>query len=77
MVYKYLLVQIYSSDLFLWMGFIYCVNVFLKKKAVWPIFIDGIQLSQGYRATSRRHFTFYTKLLSTLSFPKNLLPTIF
>ena len=43
MVYKYLLVQIDSSDLFFWVGFIYCVNFFLKK-ALWPLFMDGIQL---------------------------------
>ena len=30
-----------------------------KKKTLWPIFIDGVQLSQGYRATMRRHFTFH------------------
>ena len=31
MVYKYLLVQTHSSDLFFWVGFIYCVNFFKKK----------------------------------------------
>ena len=24
-----------------------------------PLFIDGIQLPRGYRATTRGHFTFY------------------
>ena len=32
MVYKYLLGQIHSSDLFFWVGFIYCVNLFFLKK---------------------------------------------
>ena len=30
-----------------------------NKKTLWPFFMDGIQLPQGYRATSRRQFTFY------------------
>ena len=29
-----------------------------KLKTLWPLFMDGVQLSQGYRVTSRRHFTF-------------------
>ena len=29
------------------------------KKALWPRFMDGVQLSQGYRTTSWRQFTFY------------------
>ena len=29
------------------------------KKTLWPLFMDGVQLSQSYRATSRRQFTFY------------------
>ena len=32
-------------------------NVF--KKTLWPLFMDGVQLPQGYRATTRRQFTFY------------------
>ena len=28
-------------------------------KTLWPLFIDGVQLCQGYRATSMRQFTFY------------------
>ena len=43
MVYKYLLVQIPSSDLFFWLGFIYCVISLIK--ALWPLFMDEIQLS--------------------------------
>ena len=31
----------------------------LKKKTLWPLFMDGVQLPQGYRGTSRRQFTFY------------------
>ena len=31
----------------------------LQKNTLWPLFMDGIQLSQGYRATMRRQFTFY------------------
>ena len=45
MVYKHLLEQIYSSDSFFWVGFIYRVNLF--KKALWLFFMDGIQLPQG------------------------------
>ena len=33
---------------------------FLKKKnPSWPLFMDQVQLPQGYRATTRRQFTFY------------------
>ena len=32
-----------------------------KKKTLWPLFIDGVQLPQA-RATSRRQFTFYHKV---------------
>ena len=43
--------------------------------------MNGVQLPQGYKATTRRHFTFYFtlyhKLPSILSFPKKLVPTIF
>ena len=38
MVYKYLLVQINSSDLFLWVGFIYCVKFKKKKKSFMALF---------------------------------------
>ena len=30
-----------------------------KKKTLWILFMDGVQPSQGYRATTRRQFTFY------------------
>ena len=29
------------------------------KKTLWPLFMDGVQLSQGYKATKRKQFTFY------------------
>ena len=35
------------------------------KKAIWPLFMDGVQLSQGYRATRRRQFTFYHSVPSS------------
>ena len=76
MVYKYVLVQIHSSDLFFWVGFIYCY-FFLKKKALWPLFMDGIQLPQGYRATKRRHFTFYHQAVIGLKFTKKVAANYF
>ena len=30
-----------------------------KKKTLWPLFVHGVQLFQGYRATTSRQFTFY------------------
>ena len=33
-----------------------------KKTTLQRLFMDGVQLPQGYRATSRRQFTFTTKL---------------
>ena len=30
-----------------------------KTKTLWLLFVDGVQLPQGYRATSRKQFTFY------------------
>ena len=33
-------------------------NFFLKK-TLWPLLMDGVQLSQGYGATTRRQFNFY------------------
>ena len=44
MVYKYLQVQIHSSDLFFFVGFIYCFFLKKKKKALWALFMDGIQM---------------------------------
>ena len=41
-------------------GIIRCFRrLLLKKTTLWPLFVDGVQLSQGYRATTRRQFTFY------------------
>ena len=34
-------------------------SIYFLKKTLWPLFMDGAQLSQGYRATTRRQFTFY------------------
>ena len=34
----------------------------LSKKTLWPLFMDGVQLPQDYRATTRRKFTFYHKV---------------
>ena len=31
--------------------------VTLLRKTLWPLFMDGVQLSQSYRATTRRQFT--------------------
>ena len=31
----------------------------IKKATLWSFFMDGVRLPQGYRATSRRQFTFY------------------
>ena len=30
-----------------------------SKRPLWTPFIDGVQLSQGYRATTKRQFNFY------------------
>ena len=30
-----------------------------KKKTLFPLFMDGVQLSQGCRVTTRRQFTYY------------------
>ena len=30
-----------------------------NKKTLWHLFMDGVQLPQGYRAITRRQFTFY------------------
>ena len=34
-------------------------NLKLKRKTLWPLFVDGVQLSQGYRANTKRQFTYY------------------
>ena len=37
-------------------------KLYLKKKqTLWPLFIDGVQLPQGYRATSGGSLVFTTK----------------
>ena len=65
MVDKYLLVQIHSSDLFLIVFYLLLFYLFIflfkkkERKALWSVFMNGIQLLEGYRATTRRHFTFY------------------
>ena len=30
-----------------------------QEKTLWPFFMDEVQLPQGYRATTRRQFTFF------------------
>ena len=35
-----------------------CIFV-LNLKTLWPLFMDGVQLCQGYKTTTRRQFTFY------------------
>ena len=44
----------------------YLVNAYIVKaifnwslKTLWPLFMNGVQLSQGYRGTTKRQFTFY------------------
>ena len=32
---------------------------FKKKKRLWHLFMDDVQLSQGYEATTMTQFTFY------------------
>ena len=34
-----------------------------KKETLWPFFMDGVKLYQGYRATTKRQFTFTIKSL--------------
>ena len=41
-------------------------------KTLWPYFMDWVQLSHGYRATTRRQFTFSLLLLLLLSSQKVL-----
>ena len=36
-------------------------DIFLKKNISWPLFMDTIQLPQGWRATTRRQVTFNHK----------------
>ena len=79
MVYKYLLGQIPASDLFFWVGFIYCFCFFFlfsfKEKLYGLFFMDGIQLPTEPLQGGTLLFT--TELPPILSFSKKLLPTIF
>ena len=75
MVYKYLLVQIRSSDLFLWLDFIYRVNFF--KKHYGTFLWMGFNCFKATEPLRGGTLLFTTKLQSTLSFPKKLLSTIF
>ena len=77
MVYKYLPVQIHSYDIFLPVGFIYCVNFFWKKKLYGPFLWMGFNCLKATEPLRGGTLLFTTKLPSILSFPKNLLPTIF
>ena len=76
MIYKYLLVQIHSSDLFFWVGFIYCY-IFFKKKLYGPFLWMGFNCLKATEPLRGGTLLFTTKLPSILSFPKKLLPTIF
>ena len=38
------------------------IILYEKLKTVWPLFINAVQLSQGYRCTTRRQVTFYHSL---------------
>ena len=78
MVYKYLLVQINSSDLFLWVGFIYCVFLFcFFKKSFMTPFYGWDSTASRCRPMRGGTLLFTTKLPSILDFPENLLPPIF
>ena len=62
------IVQIYSSS---WVLFtVLFIFYFFKKEALWPLLMDGIQMPQGYTATTRRHLTFYHYATIDLKFPK-------
>ena len=76
MVYKYLLGQIHSSDLFFWVGFICCVN-FSWKKHYGPFLWMGFNYPKATEPLRGGTLLFTTELPSILSFLKKLLPTIF
>ena len=42
---------------------------FSKKKTLWPLFMDGSQLSQGYRATKRRQLTCHQSVTKSTWYP--------
>ena len=76
MVYKYLLVQIHSSDLFFWVGF--NVLIFLKKEKLYgPFLWMGFNCLKATEPLRGGTLLFTIKLPSILSFPKKSLPTIF
>ena len=80
MVYKYLLVrlilQIYSSEWVLFtMLIFFCF--FLKKKLCGPFLWMGFNYFKATEPLRGGTLLFATKLPSILSFPENLLPTIF
>ena len=77
MIFEYILVQIHSSDSFFWVGFISHVQyIFLKK-------LYGLFLWMGFNCLKATEppqggtLLFTSKLPLTLSFPKNIMPTIF
>ena len=39
--------------------YLYAKNLRYNFKVYGPFFMDGVRLSQGYRATTRRQFIFY------------------
>ena len=41
-----------------------------RKITLWPLLMDGVQLSQGYRATTRRQFIFLLLWSSWYSFDR-------
>ena len=43
----------------------FSLKLLLLKKTLRLLFMDGVQLSQGYRATARRQFTFYNSATRT------------
>ena len=78
MVYKYLQVQIHSSDLFFFVGFIYCVFFFLKKKKLYgPFLWMGFKCLKAREPLRGDTLLFTTKLPSILSFPKKLAANYF
>ena len=38
--------------------YFFCFHVLFFALSLWPFFMDGLQMPQGYRATTRREFTF-------------------
>ena len=81
MVYKYLLVQIHSSDLFFWVGFnvlLFTVLIFFKKEKLYgPFLWMGFNCLKATEPLRGGTLLFTTKLPSILCFPKKLLPVIF